>query len=82
MTRPQKEPLRDLTPQEKERLTQLSRSASQPASQVMRAKILLAVASGKSYTGAAHTVGRRSGDAVAKLVARFNGEGLARISHK
>lgn len=80
MTRPQKEPLRGLMPQEKERLTQLSRSASQPASQVMRAKILLAVASGKSYTAAAQTVGRRSGDAVAKLVARFNREGLAAVA--
>lgn len=80
MTRPQKEPLRGLMPQEKERLTQLSRSASQPASQVMRAKILLAVASGKSYTAAAQTVARRSGDAVAKLVARFNREGLAAVA--
>lgn len=80
MTRRQKEPLRALTELERERLEQLSRSSSQPASHVLRAKSLLEVASGKSYTAAARAVGRRSGDAVAMLVARFNREGLAAIA--
>ena len=43
------------------------------------AKALLAVADGDSHAEAARTVGRRSGDAVASLVARFNTEGLAAI---
>jgi transposase len=41
----------------------------------VRAKALLAVSDGASYTDAAYAVGRRSGDAVAHLVARFNREG-------
>jgi transposase len=41
-----------------------------------RAKALLAVADGHRFTEAARAAGRRSGDAVAHLVARFNREGL------
>jgi len=37
------------------------------------------VAEHQSYTDAAHAAGRKSGDAVAKLVARFNHEGLAAL---
>ena len=44
-----------------------------------RATELLAVAAGASYQAAARTAGRRSGDAVAQLVARFNRGGLAAI---
>lgn len=33
----------------------------------------------RSYTEAARRVGRRSGDAVAHVVARFNREGLAAV---
>jgi transposase len=44
-----------------------------------RAKQLLAVADGHSYTEAAKASGRKSGDAVAQLVARFNREGLQAI---
>jgi transposase len=40
---------------------------------------LLIVAEGKSYTEAAKSAGRRSGDAVSKLVSRFNREGIAAI---
>jgi transposase len=80
MTRRQKEPLRTLTSLEKERLEQLSRSGSQLVSHVIRARLLLEVASGKSYTAAARAVGRRSGDAVSMLVSRFNREGLAAIA--
>ena len=79
MTRRQLDPLRPLTEPEHTWLTQLSRSSRAPAGQVARAKALLAVAGGASYTGAARLAGRRSGDAVSQLVARFNREGLAAL---
>jgi transposase len=80
MTRRQKEPLRPLTAEERAALEQLSRASSEPASHVARARLVLAVAAGQSYTAAARGVGRRSGDAVAQLVARFNQEGLAALA--
>ena len=79
MTRRQKDPLRSLTDKEREMLEQLSRAQSEPASHVARAKALLAVADGQSYTAATQAAGRRSGDAVSQLVSRFNSEGLAAI---
>jgi hypothetical protein len=54
MTRRQKDPLRALTSEEQAALERLSRSYSEPASQVARAKSLLAVATGQTYTAAAH----------------------------
>lgn len=80
MTRRQKEPLRPLTEAERVALEQLSRASGEPASHVARARLVLAVAGGQSYTAAARGVGRRSGDAVAQLVARFNKEGLAALA--
>jgi hypothetical protein len=71
MTRQQKHPLRELNPEERQYLEKISRSQSESASRVIRAKLLLAVAEGFNYTDAAASVGRRSGDAVGKLVARF-----------
>ena len=79
MTRRQKDPLRPLTEEELTVLTRISRAQSEPASHVARAKALLAVASGQSYTAAARAAGRRSNDAVSQLVSRFNCEGLAAI---
>jgi len=79
MTRRKKDPLRPLADEEREVLEQLSRAQSEPASHVARAKALLAVADGQSYTVAARAAGRRSGDAVSQLVSRFNHEGLAAI---
>jgi transposase len=79
MPRPQKAPLRALTPAERAQLEQLSRAQTQPAARVARAKALLAVATGHRFTAAAHAAGRRSGDAVAHLVARFNRQGLAAL---
>ncbi len=79
MTRRQKDPLRFLTSEEQTTLERISRSQSEPASHVARAKALLAVAAGHNYTAAAHTAGRRSGDAVAQLVTRFNQHGVAAI---
>ena len=80
MSRRKKDPLRDLTADERRELTRISRSQAAPAVEVSRAKILLAVASGDDYQAAARLVGRRSGDAVAHLVARFNAEGTAALT--
>jgi hypothetical protein len=79
MSRRRKDPLRTLTDEERSSLEQLGRAASAPAGVVGRARALVAVADGCSYTEAAQRVGRRSGDAVAALVARFNREGLAAV---
>src|SRR5690242_19653229 len=71
----QKDPLRPLTTEERLTLEQVSRSHTAPAAAVARARELLAVADGASFEGAARAAGRKSGDAVAHLVARFNREG-------
>lgn len=75
----QKEPLRPVTVAERRTLEQIARAGSERADRVARATALLAVADGQRFTEAARTVGRRSGDAVAKLVARFNREGVAAV---
>ena len=80
MAKPQQEPLRPLTAEERDALAQSSRAQSAPASLVARAKALLAVADGQTFTQAALAAGRRAGDAVAQLVARFNREGLAALA--
>lgn len=80
MSRLKKDPLRALTEVERRELNQLSRSQTAPAVEATRAKLLLAVARGDDYQDAARSVGRRSGDAVAHLVARFNAEGLAALT--
>jgi transposase len=80
VSRRKNDPLRPLTADEQEALTQSSRSQAAPAAQVVRAKMLLAVAAGSDYQQAARAVGRKSGDAVASLVARFNREGLTALT--
>ena len=80
MSRRKKDPLRPLTGAEHHTLGQLSRSRVAPAVQVARASMLLAVAAGSDYQQAARSAGRRSGDAVSHLVARFNTEGLAALT--
>ncbi len=80
MSRLKKDPLRPITDAENHALTQVSRSQVAPAVQVVRATMLLAVASGDDYQAAARSAGRRSGDAVSHLVARFNIEGLAALT--
>jgi transposase len=79
MPRPQKDPLRRLTPAERRDLTRLRQSRAAPAVEVTRAALVLLVSDGRSYRAAARAVGRKSGDAVAHLVARFNKEGLAAV---
>jgi transposase len=79
MSRRQKDPLRPLSEAERRSLSRLSRSQSAPAAQVARARALLAVAGGQSYTAAAQLVGRDVGDTVARWVAGFNRDGLAAL---
>src|SRR6476469_7936151 len=79
MSRQPRDPLRSLQDTERVSLVRLSRSASAPAAQVARARALLAVAEGRSYTAAAHVVGRRTGETVARWVAGFNHAGLAAV---
>lgn len=79
MSRRQTDPLRALTADEQARLEQVIRSRSDRADRVARAKALVAVAGGASYTEAAVAAGRRSGDGVAHLVGRFNQVGLAAL---
>ena len=79
MSRRRKDPLRTLTDDERQELAHLSRCRMAPAVRVARATVLLAVADGSGYQQAARAAGRRSGDAVSHLVARFNREGLAAL---
>jgi transposase len=79
MAHPQKEPLRPLTAAEEAELGRIARANSERAERVERAKALLAVAAGASFSAAAQAAGRRSGDGVAQLVARFNRAGLAAV---
>jgi transposase len=79
MSRRRTDPLRALTDDERRHLTRLSRSTAAPAVHVARAVMLLAVSGGSDYQRAARTAGRRSGDAVSHLVARFNREGVAAL---
>jgi len=76
MTRRQKDPLREVSQEERQILEPISRSTSVAAVIVIRARQILAVAEGRSYSEAAVVSGRKSGDAVSRLVARFNDEGV------
>src|SRR5438874_13415020 len=75
----QKNPLRWLSASERRALEQLARSHSAPALSVARARALLAVSDGSSYTQAAQLVGRAVGDSIAQWVTRFNQVGLAAV---
>ena len=82
MTRTKKDLLRAMTSSERRALEQLARSQSAPALSVARARALLAVSDGSSYTHAARLVGRALGDSVAMWVARFNQVGLAAMERQ
>jgi hypothetical protein len=79
MVRPATDPLRAVSAAERAELERVVRAGSERADRVARAKALLAVADGARFTEAARAAGRRSGDAVAVLVRRFNREGLAAV---
>jgi transposase len=74
--------LRPLTEAERTVLEQVARASAERADRVARAKALLAVADGAAFAAAARAAGRHAGDAVAKLVARFNAEGLAALDSR
>jgi transposase len=80
MPRPQKAPLRPLTASERRDLARLSRSRTAPSAEVTRAALVLLVGEGRSFQDAARAAGRKSGDAVARLIVRFNREGLAAVT--
>lgn len=82
MGRRKVDPLRPLTREERQVLEKISRSHVESAAQVARAKELLAVTDGASYTEAAQAAGRKSGDAVSHLVSRFNREGFAALESR
>jgi len=82
MSRRQKDPLRPLTDEEQAILEEVSHSRSLPWVQVSRAKALLAVSEGKTFTQAAHSVGYKLGDSVADWVSRFNRDGLSALEPK
>src|SRR5215218_4403595 len=79
MSRRRKDPLRPLTADERQALMRLSRSPSAPAAQVERARALLAIADGASYTAAAHQIGRQHTETLSAWVSRFNHDGLAAV---
>src|ERR671927_85752 len=79
MSRHRKDPLRPLTADQRQELACLSRSFSAPAAHVERARALLAIAEGASYTAAAHQVGRRHNETISAWGSRFNREGLAAV---
>jgi len=68
--------------EERETLKRVARSASEGAAVVARAKSLLAVATGANFEAGARAAGRKSGYGVAKLVRRFNREGLQALHTK
>lgn len=61
-------------------MEKVSRAQSETACRVARANILLAVDEGCSYADAARRIGRRSGEAVSHLAARFNQVGVAALN--
>lgn len=80
MAHPQKEPLRALREQEAQELKRVTKATSERLDVVRRATALIAVASGKPFTQAAHEAGLKSGKGVGQLVKRFNRHGLAALA--
>jgi transposase len=80
MVMPQKHPLRALSGQEERELRRRVKASSERVDVVRRAKALLAVAAGQSFTEAAPQADLKSADSVGKRVVRFNDHGLAALS--
>jgi transposase len=72
-------PLRVMTSEEERTLQHTAKATSQRVDVVKRARALLAVRAGHSYTQAAHQEGYKSGDSVSQLVERFNQQGRATL---
>jgi transposase len=80
MSKVQKDPLRELTQQEEHTLQKLAKASGERMDVIKRAKALLAVRAGTSYTEAARQAGCQSNDTVSRLVSRFNQRGLLALS--
>jgi transposase len=76
LPKPQKEPLRMLSEQERQELQQIVHATSERMDVIKRARALLAVAKGQSFRAAASEAGFASSDTICHLVARFNRQGL------
>lgn len=76
---PQKRPLRQLTPQEREELSRKATSTSERVSTAKKAKALLAVADGCTFAEAGRQAGM-SQDGVSQLVERFHHRGVEALS--
>lgn len=79
MSKPQKEPLRELSQGEQQELQRIVKASSERLDVIKRAKALLAVATGQSFSAAARGAGFASSDTVGLLVSRFNRGGLAAL---
>lgn len=75
----QKVPLRQLTPHEREELSQKVASSEERVDVVKKAKALLAVADGYTFTAAGTQAGM-SHTGVSQLIERFNTRGLGALS--
>jgi hypothetical protein len=80
MAHPQKEPLRPLTPDERTLLEQTTRARGERAERVARARLVLAIADGASFTDAGRRAGFRSTYGVSLFVRRFNRDGLVAVA--
>ena len=80
MARPQKKSLRTVTAEERVALTRISTAESERADRVRRATAVLGVVQGQPFAQAAQQAGFKSETAVAKLVARFNRQGLGALA--
>jgi transposase len=76
MGKEQKYPLRAFTLQEEQELHRVTKATSERFDMVKRARALLSVQAGRSFTNAAREAGYKSGDSVGQLVQRFNQRGL------
>ncbi len=72
-------PLRAMTQEEEQTLQRIVKATSERVDMVKRARAILAVKAGKSYTEAAQEAGYKSGDSVSHLVERFNQQGPAAL---
>lgn len=79
MGRKQNESLRAVTQEEIQELQRVAKATSERVDRMRRAKCLLAVAAGKTWTEASQQAGI-SRQATSKMVRRFNAHGLASLS--
>src|SRR5664280_986895 len=79
MVPPIREPIRKLRKGERLLLQKVAQCRTETAEVVARAKSLLAVAEGDGFAAAARAGGRKSGLGVARLVKRFNRQGVSAL---